>query len=168
MFIIEEKLLADYYLDPLKIVGLEGVWGVLFYAILLPIFNVIPCDIDNLCNNGYLENTLVAFKDFGNNPILIVLSIGVCFSIAFFNALGVAVTKHASAAQRSTIDTSRTVLIWIFFMAIPIYSIYLEHFKILQLFGFIFLVIGTLVYNEIVIIPFLGFDKNTKDAIKRR
>ena len=53
-------------------------------------------------------------------------------------------------------------------MAVPIYSKYLEHFKILQLFGFILLVIGTLVYNEIVIIPFLGFDKNTKEAIKRR
>lgn len=53
-------------------------------------------------------------------------------------------------------------------MAVPIYSKYLEHFKVLQLFGFILLVIGTLVYNEIVIVPFLGFDKNTKEAIKRR
>jgi hypothetical protein len=58
MFIVEEKLLGDYYLDPMKIVGLEGVWGVLMYAILLPIFNNIPCDVKNLCNNGVLENTL--------------------------------------------------------------------------------------------------------------
>ncbi|CDW86516.1 nucleotide-sugar transporter [Stylonychia lemnae] len=168
MFIVEEKLLSDYYLDPLKIVGLEGVWGLLMYAVLLPIFNNIPCDVENLCNNGVLENTIQAFKDFGSNPILILLSVGVCFSIACFNAFGVTVTKHASAAQRSTIDTSRTVLIWIFFMAVPIYGNHLEHFKVLQLFGFILLVIGTLVYNEIVILPFLGFDKNTKDAIKRR
>jgi hypothetical protein len=58
MFIVEEKLLGDYYLDPLKIVGLEGVWGVLMYAILLPIFNNISCDVKNLCNNGKLEDTL--------------------------------------------------------------------------------------------------------------
>lgn len=38
MFIVEEKLLGDYYLDPLKVVGLEGLWGVLMWAILLPIF----------------------------------------------------------------------------------------------------------------------------------
>jgi len=131
MFIVEEKLLSDYYLDPLKIVGLEGVWGILIYCILLPILNNIPCDIDNICNNGKLENTLVAFKDYISNPVLIGLSIGVCFSIAFFKGLGVAVTKHASAAHRSTIDTSRTVLIWIFFMTVPIYSKYQEHFKIL-------------------------------------
>lgn len=38
MYIVEEKLLGQYYLDPLKVVGLEGCWGVLMYAILLPIF----------------------------------------------------------------------------------------------------------------------------------
>lgn len=27
---------------------------------------------------------------------------------------------------------------------------------------------GTLVYNEIVIVPFFGFDKNTKEAISKR
>jgi drug/metabolite transporter (DMT)-like permease len=38
MFIVEEKLLGDYYLDPLKVVGLEGLWGLLIYCVLLPIF----------------------------------------------------------------------------------------------------------------------------------
>jgi len=37
-FIVEEKLLGDYYLDPLKVVGLEGMWGFSIYCILLPIF----------------------------------------------------------------------------------------------------------------------------------
>ena len=77
-------------------------------------------------------------------------------------------TKNASAAQRSTIDTSRTVLIWIFFLIVPIYQKYLEEFLVLQLFGFILLVMGTLVFNEIVILPFLGFDKNTRDAVEKR
>lgn len=93
---------------------------------------------------------------------------GILCSIAFFNAFGVTVTKNASAAQRSTIDTSRTVIIWLFFMAVPVYGIYTEHFKWLQLVGFILLVIGTLVYNEILIIPYFGFDVNTKKAIKLR
>jgi hypothetical protein len=46
--------------------------------------------------------------------------------------------------------------------------LYLEHFKVLQLAGFLLLVLGTLVFNEIVILPFLGFDKNTKAAIAMR
>ena len=43
-----------------------------------------------------------------------------------------------------------------------------EDFSVLQLFGFIFLVFGTLVFNEILILPFLGFDQNTKVALARK
>jgi drug/metabolite transporter (DMT)-like permease len=37
LLIVEEKLLGDYYLDPLKVVGLEGMWGIIFWCVLLPI-----------------------------------------------------------------------------------------------------------------------------------
>jgi hypothetical protein len=98
---------------------------------------------------------------FENKGILL-LNLGIICSISSFNAFGVAVTKNASAAQRSTIDTSRTVLIWIFFL------IYQgkghEKFQVLQLVGFIILVTGTLVYNEIIVLPFWGLDKETKTA----
>ncbi len=97
-----------------------------------------------------------------------MLSVFICISIACFNSFGVAVTKNASAAQRSTIDTSRTVLIWIFCLAVPMYGERQESFKVLQLFGFIFLVFGTLVYNEILVLPFLGFNLYTKEALKQR
>jgi len=43
-----------------------------------------------------------------------------------------------------------------------------ETFHYLQLVGFILLVIGTLVYNEIVIIPFWNFDKYTKEALAKK
>ena len=46
MFIVEEKLLSQYYLDPFKIVGTEGMWGVLYYLCLLPIMQVIHCGGD--------------------------------------------------------------------------------------------------------------------------
>lgn len=121
-----------------------------------------------ICPYGVVEDTKRAFEDYGANPVLIILSICICFSIASFNAFGVAVTKNASAAQRSTIDTSRTVLIWIFFMIVPVYGVYLEHFSGLQLGGFILLSFGTLWYNEIIILPILGFNKYTKEALKKK
>ena len=37
MFIVEEKVLGNYYLDPLKVVGFEGLFGFLMWCILLPI-----------------------------------------------------------------------------------------------------------------------------------
>jgi drug/metabolite transporter (DMT)-like permease len=38
LYIVEDKLLGDYYLDPLKVVGLEGLWGFIMTLIILPIF----------------------------------------------------------------------------------------------------------------------------------
>jgi len=38
LFISEEVFLSGYYLDPFLVVGLEGMWGSLIFAILLPIF----------------------------------------------------------------------------------------------------------------------------------
>ena len=38
LYIVEEKLLGDYYLDPLKVVGLEGLWGLLISVVMLVVF----------------------------------------------------------------------------------------------------------------------------------
>ena len=93
--------------------------------------------------------------------------IGLCFaticSISCFNACGVAITKYASAAQRSTVDTCRTLLIWMISLAIGWEVFYWQ-----ELLGFFLLVFGTLVYNEIVILPCELFNKNTKINIIKR
>ncbi len=73
------------------------------------------------------------------------------------------ITKYASAAQRSTVDTSRTLLIWFYFL-----SIGHEHFLWGQAAGFVLLVVGTLVYNEIVEVPISFMNKNTKENIAKR
>mgnify|MGYP001052241424 CR=1 FL=1 len=99
----------------------------------------------------------------GEHPWLIVQSVGIICSISCFNATGVAITKHASAAQRSTVDTCRTLLIWIMSL------IFLgEEFLPLEILGFILLVAGTLVYNEIVIVPIGFMKKNTKEELAKR
>ena len=162
MFIVEEKLLGDYYLDPFQVVGTEGMWGLCYYLALLPIMQLIKCN-GALCNFNYFENSAFAFAQYADNPWLIVESLGIMVSIACFNCFGIATTKYASAAQRSTIDTSRTLLIWIFsclFLGEPFYW--------QSIIGFVLLVIGTLMYNEILVIPYLGFDQNTKEAIAKR
>ena len=43
-----------------------------------------------------------------------------------------------------------------------------DTFHYLQIIGFILLIIGSIIYNEIVEIPFLGLNKNTKRALKAR
>jgi len=60
LFIVEEYFIGDYYLDPLKVVGTEGMWGTLYFLIALPIMQSVMCT-GPLCNFNYLENSSYAF-----------------------------------------------------------------------------------------------------------
>jgi len=157
LFIVEEYFLGDYYLDPMKVVGSEGMWGLAYYMAILPIMQVVHCSGDTglqkLCNFGYLENSSYAFAQMAANPAIIWMSLGMMASIASFNVCGITTTKVASAAQRATIDTSRTLVIWIMSCLLG-----LEDFHWQAIFGFVFLVFGTLTYNEIIVLRFWGLD----------
>ena len=164
-FIVEEKLLSSYYLSPFKVVGWEGITGCFLWSILLIIFQYITCH-NEVCNNGQIENTRVAFNSLKKSvPLMLYLSGNIIF-VTGMNGLGMIITKYASAATRVILQQTKTVLVWAFFL------IYKgsghENFKVLQLIGFIILVIGVILYNEIVVLPFLGLNKFTKDAIAKR
>lgn len=168
-FIIEEKILGNYYLDPFVVVGSEGMWGLVYYlAALTPMQLLTPCGkgyvsnpgvLSAMCNDGYLENSAYGFWQMGSNEWLITQTIISICSIAAFNSFGIATTKYASAAQRSTIDTSRTVLIWILSA-----SFHMQPWELPSLLGFVMLAGGTLVFNEILVIKWGGLDQNTAEA----
>lgn len=78
------------------------------------------------------------------------------------NATGVSITKYAAASQRVTIDNTRTLFVWIFSL------IWLnESWNTLQLIAFIILVSGTLIYNEIVVVPISFMNYGTKKQLDK-
>lgn len=62
-----------------------------------------------------------------------------------FNFFGLSVTRTVSATSRSTIDTCRTLFIWIVSLGLG-----WESFKWLQVVGFALLVYGTFLFNDII------------------
>lgn len=137
------------------------MWGFTYYLIVLPIFQVIPCNNKDLCVPPCVEDSRQAFKDLGDNHFCLAMALCTIVSIACFNVFGVALTKYASAAQRATVDTTRTVVIWIFQLIIGQEHLTMPS-SLIQFSGFILLIVGTLVYNEIVIVPCECLNYNTK------
>lgn len=98
-FVTEEKLLGDSEdLDPLLVVGFEGLWGLLAWAVLLPAFQFIHCDLASICTNGVVEDTVGVFEDYAANPTQIIYSVFMVFLVTFLNVSGVSVTKYGSSA----------------------------------------------------------------------
>ena len=158
-WVIEEKFFGDITVPPLLAVGIEGVSGLFYFCIILPILYFIPCDDTNMCSgSGHVENVPYAFKQVGSNGALLGFFIGNILSVAIFNWSSLSVTKNASSLARSTIDTTRTVVVWAVDLGIG-----WEVFSYVQLIGFLLLAFGSFVYNEVLVIPWFGF----KESVSR-
>ncbi|KAJ9125591.1 hypothetical protein QFC22_000553 [Naganishia vaughanmartiniae] len=150
-FVIEEKILSIYKVEPLHAVGLEGFWGLSVILLSMPALHYFFA-----AKSPYFDIPR-GWYQIVDHPLVLCLSVAICFSIATFNLCGLGVTKAVSAsarlviwsASRSTIDTCRTLSIWVVSL-----SLGWEHlswpFSLLQITGFALLVYGTFVFNGLV------------------
>ena len=91
-------------------------------------------------------------NNFHNPNIVIIWIAGTVISIAFFNFAGISVTKELTATTRMVLDSVRTLVIWVVSMTIGWQS-----FFYLQLIGFCILLVGMMLYNDIIILPGIKF-----------
>ncbi|XP_070577855.1 solute carrier family 35 member F6-like [Ptychodera flava] len=151
--IIEELFLKKRGFHPLQVVGMEGLFGMfLLGAIVLPVLYYIP---DESAYSGRYEDSLDALMQIYNSTKLLLFVLLYLSSIAFYNYFGLAVTKSLTAVHRTLIDACRTMLVWL--TSLLIYYVFSKDFGeafdktwgIIQIDGFMFLMIGTAMYNEL-------------------
>lgn len=156
--VVEETFLKKRNFHPLQVVGLEGMFGMLITGlVVLPILHFIHgSDL-----NGSYENCLDALYMIKNSPMLMITSFLYIFSIAFYNYFGLAVTRSLTAVHRTLIDACRTIFVWLLDLAIYYFidHTYGEEFDktygLLQIDGFLFLMIGTALYNKVADVSFI-------------
>lgn len=142
-------------------VGYEGIFGFATLAtFLVPFYYIhVGAPFSN-SPNGSLEDIFDAMYQIKNNWQIMASIMGTIISIAFFNFAGISVTKEISATSRMVLDSVRTMVIWVFSLAIGWQS-----FQGLQLAGFVALLFGMCLYNNIVITQVY---QRSRDAYIRR
>jgi hypothetical protein len=152
-------------------VGYEGMFGLAAQLVLILILSFVPCsfgvDACVISSSGmpFIERPGQYFSEMGMNGALAFFVILGVFSIATFNVTGVTVTKYINALARSICDVTRTVLVWIIGIIITVSAgSNMPNYRwelidglaiTFQLFGFLILIFGNLVYNRIVTFKFL-------------
>lgn len=141
-FVLEEHILEKYAMEPLHVVGWEGIFGFVVTAIGMVVLH-FSIGVTEAGRRGYFDASEglreMGIKNVFFSSLLIMISIGA------FNFFGISVTRSVSATSRSTIDTCRTLFIWIVSLGLG-----WERFIPLQLLGFGLLVYGTFLFNEII------------------
>jgi len=144
--VYEEKYVVTNDIPPLQAVGWEGVFGFLMMSFLLVPFYYIKVDIfANNNSRGVIEDFPEAITQIMNNKIILLALIGNIISIAYFNFSGISVAKEISATTRMVLDSVRTFFIWTFSLAVG-----WQEFHPLQLVGFLLLLIGMCIYNNLL------------------
>lgn len=139
-FIVEEKYLKGYRVPTLLAIGLEGMWGLLICAIGLPLLSFV-----NGPGGEPLEDLRAAWRQVQNSTQLQASVVTAVVAIAAFNYFGIKVTKRLSGAARATIDACRTLFVWFFAILVG-----WEKLHGLQVVGFVVLLVGTSMYNELL------------------
>ncbi|KAJ2962442.1 hypothetical protein NQZ79_g2367 [Umbelopsis isabellina] len=152
-FVVEEKIMSRYQVKPLRAVGLEGTFGLVSVLTGMPILYAI------FGNSRPYFDLPRGWEQVSTHPTVWGTGIAIAASIAFFNFFGLSITTTVSATARSTIDTCRTLFIWMV-------SLYLgwERFSWIQVLGFTVMVLGTFIFNGVIKPPFLQPRESAESA----
>eukprot|EP00768_Dysnectes_brevis_P001628 gnl/Dysnectes_brevis/1438_a1629_1677.p1 GENE.gnl/Dysnectes_brevis/1438_a1629_1677~~gnl/Dysnectes_brevis/1438_a1629_1677.p1 ORF type:complete len:395 (-),score=105.75 gnl/Dysnectes_brevis/1438_a1629_1677:163-1347(-) len=166
-FILEEKTLKGADIEPLKLVGMEGLLGMLImFGVVLPVLTMVPGSDD-----GSYENMFDTITQLGSSTLLVLLVLLYWCSIAFFNFFSLTMSKRMSATHRTLIDASRSATVWIVMLALyPLtggaFGETLNSWSWLQLLGFLVLLAGTIIHNDVSgygtwFVQLFGFNNGT-------
>jgi len=156
--VFEEKLLkavGGAEVDPLELVGWEGVFGTILAAfVLLPIVQHIPGD-----DCGKAEDTLNTLKQLGNSGLAIGMSLSFVFGLMLMNWTSQQISQQLSSVHRNLVSAVRTVLVWIGSLILYYttshtgnkddadYGEQWTNWSFMELGGFVVLVGGTVLYS---------------------
>ncbi|KAH0576292.1 Transmembrane domain-containing protein [Spironucleus salmonicida] len=152
-FVVEEISLRKIQTIGLVGVGNEGGWGILVYAVLLPIFNHFPDPFSDVAGKPFEDCAEWAYQMKISAPE-ILLHFAYPIFVLGFNFTGMEITNHVSAATRTTFDACRTILVWIISFMVG-WEKWNTGSTLTRFVGFILVTMGVLIYNNVVkLIPF--------------
>lgn len=152
MMVVEESLYRSYDdLSAAVVVGLEGIIGCFLACIALAVCSSID---DPNGDGGKVDSLVRGLVAMHDDPTLIGLILVNLLAVSGLNYFGNSVTKSMSAAHRTVLDALRIVLVWSFSLAAG----WERGVSLLQLVGFLVLVLGIAFFNGFIRVAGLGND----------
>jgi hypothetical protein len=169
-WVYEEKLFHKYHIEPLFMVGMTGLFGILINGAIILALSFIHCPFGikfcSYSDNGqpFMERPEQFFKQL-QNPIILIATIVGIFSNMTSHICGVTITKYINSLTRRIAVTSRTICVWTVGIIVTLtLGVHDKNYKWESLnpviigatvFGLFLLVLGNFIYNHVVVIECL-------------
>tara|TARA_B110001452_G_scaffold53714_1_gene41149 strand:+ start:305 stop:1516 length:1212 start_codon:yes stop_codon:yes gene_type:complete len=143
LFVAEETLMKHERVPPFQMLGWEATIGTLLTAVLMLFALGLPGN-----DAGRLENCVHAYLQMSRSAAVLAAIVMMALALFCFNVTGVYITKLQSATHRACVDATRQAVVWVHALAAG-----WEEFLFAELLGYLLLVLGTLSFNEIIVLP---------------
>lgn len=143
-------------------IGLEGQFGLVWSFVFMAIVSYIPCPNPGICKRGaYLDDMVIAVREITSQPGLLFWGFSAAFAVLCLNLFGLMVIKHVSAVYKAFWGSMSTIVVWAVnvlagnedFILVP---------ALVQITGFLFLILGNFTSNELIEIKIWGLNKNLR------
>ena len=123
----EEMLFRKYELQPIEMVGYEGIYGLPACALVILVLSIIPCNGGQFCvynsdGVGHMESVSAYLSEVFSSFFLFFLVISSAIAIPLYNFYGVTVTKVYDSLTRSLLNVCRTALLWLVGIIISLFA----------------------------------------------
>lgn len=151
----EEIFLRRIQLSANLLVSIEGAWGLLLHAILMPIYEHVDDPFSTKVPKPKMENCYQWFKQTQNSLQYTGLMIAQPLLACIYNASGCNITARVSAVARGTFVAIRVILVWIISVGIG-WEIWHPIATPIRIVGFFCVLVGCFTYNNVTQwLPFL-------------
>ena len=145
--ILQEKIIKKYKILPIQALGLESLFGLLIMMIILIPMYFIPWHLPQSSSSWQerkrFEDTIDAFHQLGYSVQVLIASLGLVFSIAFFNLLGLTVTETWDSTTRMGMIIASTIIVYIISLGVG-----WQEFEIFALVGYFIVFMGVSIYYQ--------------------
>ena len=174
---VYEKYLIDIkFVNPFALIAFEGFGGLFTTSCLLVVFYNVKCVSGVICEEKApkTEDFINTWQIISKNPRLIILVSILYISITFFNSFRILTNQHYTPTHRSLSDSIASFIAWTLKLTIPFLNqtttkddvFYIQNIIMGVL--YIIMIIGVLIFLEIIILTFCDLDRNTKEKINAR
>ena len=174
---VYEKYLMDIqYINPILLVGLEGVIGFTMLSIVFlpcPHLYIVPCpEKIGICNGKYFETFTDKIVDIFTKEGYLLGHIFLICGLLSFNLFRSLTIFYYSPIHKAMANTGKLVLYWILGMMGTEYFEGITGFfhlaNIISFFAYFISVIGIFIFLEFLIIGLFHLDRNTSLHITKR
>ena len=167
----EKYLFNKYKISPYDLMFYEGLFGVFFLSITEGFLYYSKCpNFISECNHGDHYNITFDFITlFKENQYFFLLYIFLwLLSNAYINYFGRQAVFYYSPTTESISDALGSIVFFIYvkFIIAPSADSYIK--SIIPFIGYFFIILGSLMYNEIIILYVFGLEENTMKEVSKR